>query len=136
MDEINYPTAYTLYEIKKYTGHDMCGLPIIDTDCFIVMPCYITKHTVKYDYDGKIHEEYDVIFEEPHTVSFISADYETMKSECHKENGKLLIKRYNLSTPVEIARVRNEFYQRQEELQEKVNGNNSVLRLSNKDYNE
>ena len=44
--------------------------------------------------------------------------------------------RYNLSTPVEIARVRNEFYQRQEELQEKVNGNNSVLRLSNKDYNE
>lgn len=43
-----------------------------------------------------------------------------MKSECHKENGKLLIKRYNLSTPVEIARVRNEFYQRQEELQEKV----------------
>ncbi len=30
----------------------------------------------------------------------------------------------------------NEFYQRQEELQEKVNGNNSVLRLSNKDYNE
>lgn len=59
-----------------------------------------------------------------------------MKSECHKENGKLLIKRYNLSTPVEIARVRNEFYQRQEELQEKVNGNNSVLRLSNKDYNE
>ena len=34
MDEINYPTAYALYEIKKYTGHDMCGLPIIDTDCF------------------------------------------------------------------------------------------------------
>ena len=30
MDEINYPTAYALYEIKKYTGHDMCGLPIID----------------------------------------------------------------------------------------------------------
>lgn len=153
MDEINYPTAYALYEIKKYTGHDMCGLPIIDTDCFVVMPCYITKHTVKYDYDGKIHEEYDVIFmkkeqddtfvdvdnvifEEPQVVSFISADYETMKSECHKENGKLLIKKYNLSTPVEIARVRNEFYQRQEELQEKVNGNNSVLRLSNKDYNE
>ena len=113
MDEINYPTAYALYEIKKYTGHDMCGLPIIDTDCFVVMPCYITKHTVKYDYDGKIHEEYDVIFmkkeqddtfvdvdnvifEEPQVVSFISADYETMKSECHKENGKLLIKRYNL----------------------------------------
>ena len=52
MDEINYPTAYALYEIKKYIGHDMCGLPIIDTDCFVVMPCYITKHTVKYDYDG------------------------------------------------------------------------------------
>ena len=41
MNEVNYPTAYTMYEVKKYIGHSMNGLPIIDTDCFVVMPCLL-----------------------------------------------------------------------------------------------
>ena len=47
MEDINYPTAYALHGITKFTGHSMCGLPIIGTECFVVMPCYITKHIIK-----------------------------------------------------------------------------------------
>lgn len=154
MDDINYPTAYAMYEIKNVTGYDQFGFPIYDTECYVVMPCYITRHTIKYDYDGKIHEEYevifmkkqdtynnfidveDVIFEESQIVSFISQDYNTMKQECNKENKKILIRQFSKLDPVNIAKVRDEFFTKQEILQDKVNGNNNTLKYSRKDYNE
>ena len=155
MNEVNYPTAYTMYEVKKYIGHSMNGLPIVDTECFVVMACYVTKHTIKYDYDGKIHEEYevifmrkqnkyddsfteveDVLFEEPQVVSFISGDYATIAAECNKENKKLLIKQYDKTSYKDMKDTRESFYQRQEILQDRADGRDKSLLKSRKDYNE
>lgn len=155
MNEVNYPTAYSMFEVKKYIGHSECGLPITDTECFVVMACYVTKHTTKYDYDGKIHEEYevifmrkqnkyddsfteveDVLFEEPQVVSFISGDYNTIAIECNKENKKILTKLYSKSNYNDIKNIRESFYQRQEILQDKADGRDKSLLKSRKDYNE
>lgn len=153
MEDINYPTAYTVHGIKKCTEHDMFGLPIFDTECYVVMPCYITKHITRYDYDGKIHQEYevipmkkqtgedfvekeDIIFEEPQTVGFVTEDYELAKIGCELENRKLLSNLYYKVPIEELTQFREEFRKRQEILQDKVNGSNMLLKKSRKDYNE
>ncbi|UKI57947.1 MAG: hypothetical protein L6V81_00230 [Clostridium sp.] len=63
MDEINYPTAYALYVIKKYTGQNLFGLPIIDTDCFYSNAMLYNKNILlNMIMMVKIHEEYEVIY--------------------------------------------------------------------------
>ena len=153
MEDINYPTAYTIHGITKYIGHSMCCLPIIDTECFVVMPCYITKHIIRYDYDGKTHHEYevifmkkqvgdefveteDVLFEEPQLVGFITDNYDAAKKGCDLENRKILASSYHKVAIKDIPELRNEFYKRQEQLQDKVNGCDILLKKSRKDYNE
>ena len=153
MEDINYPTAYALHGITKFTGHSMCGLPIIGTECFVVMPCYITKHIIKYDYDGKTHQEYevifmkkqigndfieteDVLFEEPQLVNFITDSYEEAKKVCELENKKILVGSYHKVAIKDIPEFKNEFYKKQEQLQDKVNGCDISLKKSRKDYNE